>query len=191
MNSAPQPDVRLDLVQEVIARGEEVPLKAHGLSMGHTVRDGEWILVQRVAPEQIRVGEIVLYRIPTTFVAHRVIRRWRDHGDLFFQTKGDGHLSCDPPLRGTDVVARVVGVRRGNGVRQRDQREGLALSKLLLWHSLALWYLYRLFRPLMRLTPAGRGGPANAGSRWARRLLLMPQALLVRLWNRTTQHAPD
>jgi len=180
MNPTLQHDVSLDLVQEVIARGEEVPLKAFGLSMGHTIHNGEWILVQRADPEQIRAGDIVLYRIPTTFVAHRVIRRWRDHGELFFQTKGDGHFSSDsPPLRGTDVIARVLGAA---GVVRFDSTRGRVLAKLLLWHSLAVGRLYNFFRQ----TPHPGAPPGNS-IRWIRHALLLPQGLLIRLWNRTVR----
>ena len=182
MDPTLQHEISFDLVQDVIARGEEVPLKTSGLSMGHTVHNGEWILVQRTDPKQIRVGDIILYRIPATFVAHRVVRRWRDQGELFFQTKGDGHFACDSPMRGTDVIARVVGVCGVAGVLRFDSLRGRALSKLLLWHSLAIWRLCRIFRQ----TPRFRH-PPGAGSRWVRRILLLPQELLVRLWNRTAR----
>ena len=182
MNPALQRDVNLDLLQEVIARGEEVPLKAFGLSMGHTIRNGEWILVQRADPEHIRAGDVVLYRIPSTFVAHRVIRRWRDHGEIFFQTKGDGHFAPDIPLRGAEVIARVLGVRGATGTTRFDSPRGRVLAKLLLWHSLAVWRLYRVFRPDPR-----RGTPSRNRIRWIRRVLLLPQAFLIRLWNRTSR----
>ena len=182
MNPVLQRDISFDLVQDVIARGEEVPLKASGLSMGHTIHNGEWILVQRVDPEQIRAGDIVLYRIPATFVAHRVVRRWRDHGELFFQTKGDGHFACDSPLSGTDVIARVLGVRWVAGVVRFDSPWGRVLAKILLWHSLVVWCLYRIFRRMPRL-----GTRPGNGIRWIRRMLLLPQGFLVRLWKRTVR----
>lgn len=186
MDPALEHDVRLDLAEEVIARGGEVPLKATGFSMGHTIRHGEWIVVRRVAPDLIRPGDIVLHRIPSTFVAHRVIRRWRDGGDLCFLTKGDGHLTPDRPLRGADVVARVLGVRRGGRVVRFDGRWGRLIATLLLWHSLALWGLFRACRPNARIGPS-----RDSGRNGIRRLLLLPQALLVRLWNRTAHRTRD
>lgn len=180
MDPALQHDVRFTLVREVIARGQEVPLKTSGLSMGHTVHHGEWILVQQTDPEQIRTGDIVLYQIPATFVAHRVIRRWRDHGECFFLTKGDGHFASDSPLHGTDIIARVLGVRRGERVLRFDSPQGRVLATLLLWHSLAVWRLYRVFNRTPRLSTH-----PSTSTRWVRRVLFLPQGLLIRLWNRT------
>jgi hypothetical protein len=179
MDEALQRDICLDLVQEVIARGGEIPIQASGLSMGHTLLSGEWILVQRVDPAHIRTGDIVLYRIPSTFVAHRVIRRWLDRGEPSFLTKGDGLVAPDKPLRGADIIARVIGVRRDSGELRFDTPRGCVLTRLLLWHSLAAWRLARFFRPAPR--PRSRPGPLRRG---LYALLMLPQDLLGKLWYR-------
>jgi hypothetical protein len=120
-------------------------------------------------------------------VAHRVIRRWRDHGELFFRTKGDGHFACDSPLRGKDVIARVLGVRRGERVVRFDGQKGRVFSRLLLCHSLAVWYLYLLSGRWTRLIRLRGMGPQGSGIRLVRRVVLLPQGLLIRLWNRTVR----
>ena len=179
MDPAVDNAVCLDLVQEVIARGGEVPLKAAGLSMGRTLLHGDWVLVRQVAPTDIRTGDIVIQRLPNVFVAHRVIRIWADHDGRYVLTKGDGLVPPDRPLCDKDIVARVHGIRRGSTEVRFDTRRGRLVARLLAWYSMTAW---RVARGLRSSKPRTRPGPIRRGFHF---VLLLPQALLARLGHRS------
>jgi hypothetical protein len=188
MDPTIQRAVCLELVREVLERGEEMPLLAHGLSMGHTVSDGEWVVARRLEPAGVRPGDIVLHPVGTTFVAHRGIRCWQQNGERYVLTKGDGHFAADTPVRAADLAGRVVGIRRGGRVLRLDSRAGRLFSRLLLAHSLAVWRLHRLVRR-SRGTQAAPRPPVRRRPR-LRAALLLPQKALVGLWNRLARRSP-
>jgi hypothetical protein len=158
--------------------------------MGGTIRGGEWILVRKVDPEAVRPGDIVIYQLKHLFVAHRVIRRRRDGDRLRVVTKGDGRLTCDPPVDGNEIIARVVGIRKKRGVLRLNGPVGWALSKVLLGYSLFNWLVYRASLVVWK----GRSRPAPGTGRgklasFIRDALLLPPKLLVVLWQRLVRHS--
>jgi hypothetical protein len=172
--------VYLDMALEVIARGEEVPLKAAGLSMGGTIRSGEWIVVKQCAAAALRRGDVVLYRRGAVLVCHRVVRITDRHGTRLVVTKGDGHFRGDEPVPADRVVARVVAIRKAHSTLRLDRGWGRLFTHLLTAYSQCVWGLYRLTHPRHRppapqLTPFGRA---------FRRLMRWPTTALAWFWKR-------
>ena len=169
----------LDLVEEALQPGAEIPLRTSGGSMGATIRGGEWILVRRTAPEDVQCGDIVLFRVKTTFVAHRVIRRRLAYDGLHFITKGDAHLNADSPIKGGDIVATVVGIGRKGTQRRLDSPACRMETAILLFCSRTGWLLNQAVGPLGRCAAARLPRPVyDAIRRPARCLLLMPLGAL-------------
>jgi len=81
-------------------------------SMEPAVHTGDMIITRPVAPGQVTVGEIVLFRPARggSFVAHRVVEIM--HGPtLQFITKGDVNNDADPTPVSTDELAGVLFLR--------------------------------------------------------------------------------
>ena len=168
----------MQLVEECLSRQAEIPLKASGLSMGRTIRSGEWIVARRVEPCSVTPGDIVLFRLKDTFVAHRVLRRRRDGEGFRFTTKGDGHLCADAPIAGLDIVAKVMGVRRAGNLCRFDTPMGRLGTALLLASSWAVWSCVVVLRPA---ASAARLLPYSFRTRLvrlARAVLLFPHRVL-------------
>jgi len=78
-------------------------------SMNPSIEAGDAVLIVKVKPEEIRVGDIISYVkvVPFTsmqIVTHRVIEA-NQYGDLYlFKTKGDANPTCD----GWDVTSKEV-----------------------------------------------------------------------------------
>jgi signal peptidase I len=67
-------------------------------SMVPALSRGDLVLIERIAPDQIKVGDIIVYKVPQVFqtkygyapkVCHRVIRIDTSQKELSFRTKGD------------------------------------------------------------------------------------------------------
>ena len=96
-----------------------------GNSMLPTLYSGDLVVIYKPQPQDIRVGDIVVYRSPLTgrLVIHRVIEINECDGSYCYITKGDNNLHPDnspmlalEPSTGIpyeDVVGVVIGIRRG------------------------------------------------------------------------------
>jgi Peptidase S24-like len=106
----------LELTEGMIADGYQVRFHAQGYSMTPTINDGEAITVEPVDPEQVRRGDILLFR--RTFgnariVAHRVVRIRRGRVVSHpFVMRGDCSAGNEN-VRAQDVLGRVCLVERG------------------------------------------------------------------------------
>ena len=64
----------LDLTTEFLSRGTTVRFRPSGRSMYPSIREGELITVEPVVPNDVTLGDIVLYRSQRGLIAHRVIQ---------------------------------------------------------------------------------------------------------------------
>lgn len=80
-------------------------------SMVPAIRPGALVLVQSAAATDLRVGDVVTYRLvsrPATTITHRIIRI-EDRGSYYVVTvKGDANAAPDPPILATQIVGRVA-----------------------------------------------------------------------------------
>jgi hypothetical protein len=117
-----------ELVHNVARSCGEVRLKVNGFSMLPVVWPGDEITVRRSEYEELRRGQIVLYRHNDGLTAHRIERIEHDH----LITRGDSLLSSDPPVRPGEVVGRVVSIlRNGHGIRPERSPVSRILSLIL------------------------------------------------------------
>jgi signal peptidase len=142
-----------DLLGAAVAPGATAPVmikfRAAGLSMYPEIRDGELITVAPVAARQISRGDILLCRMPTRLLAHRVVAV-ADGCAPVLQLRGDAKASCDAPIAAADVIGRVVAVHRdGRAVRLSGR---------------AAWLRYRARTVASRLSALAMRSIGAAGS---------------------------
>ena len=133
-----------DLSGELFSLGLGVRFRAPGTSMHPTIRHGDVITVEPVAPSNLKRGDIILYRLQKSFVAHRLVNIEERNGcGLTFILRGDASTSCDAPVGAQQVLGKVVRVERGH--RRIDPYS----PKVRLWSMLYLW-LARLRRSIFQ-----------------------------------------
>jgi hypothetical protein len=114
MDRATRLSLAMDMLNEVIERDEDVPLKTFGLSMVPFIHGGEWVVVRRVSAEEVGMGDVVIYQAGNVFVAHRVIRKRVQDGRVYFTVKGDAHLAAEGEIAEGEIVARVVALQKAD-----------------------------------------------------------------------------
>jgi signal peptidase len=120
----------LDLSTELLGRGKRVRFRAPGRSMYPTIRENEAITVEPVTPQDVKVGDIILYRSGKSVVAHRVMRIERGKGDtLRFILREDTWGTLDEPVEAEQILGRVVSVERAG--RNIDPSSTRAKVRLL------------------------------------------------------------
>lgn len=99
-------------VEAVLATGHEVKFLLRGHSMRPLMHDGrDTLVIAPVREEEMRVGEIVLFRYHERHILHRIIRRKGDQLVL----AGDGNYHLKECCSTADVVGRLVRVERKSG----------------------------------------------------------------------------
>ena len=85
-----------------------------GGSMEPTYFAGDWLLVEPLAGSRpIRPGEVVVARRDDLLVSHRIV----ELRNGMAVTRGDACVGVDSPIPAAALLGRVVGVRRGKGLR--------------------------------------------------------------------------
>lgn len=116
--------------------GSSSPLAVvRGNSMYPLLREGDIILLSKKSPEEIKVGDIVVYRsLKGNLIVHRVIGIELVNGVYYFKTKGDNNILDDKFLNEYDNGLgvnqdRIVGVaiRVGNSVLKIPYLGSIAL----------------------------------------------------------------
>ena len=109
--------------------GETHWIPVRGTSMLPLLREGDQLLVAHGSRET-RQGDIVVFQRADGLIAHRVLRLQAQGDRLILRTKGDNALGLDPELTESELVGRVLQVRRGELTLNLDTS---------LWRGLGSW----------------------------------------------------
>ena len=106
-----------------------------------TLWPGDVLTVQSVRPEQIEPGEIVLYMRQDRFFIHRIVTADLKRDKAFLVTRGDCMFEDDPPVDRSELLGKIVEVRRA-GSTFMPVRTLSPFRRLLAW-LFCHWSLFR------------------------------------------------
>ncbi|MEA5006161.1 MAG: S24/S26 family peptidase [Rikenellaceae bacterium] len=106
MNALVKNGELLPLIEESIRNGKSVTLTVRGNSMQPRLRDGKDVVeLHPFSPDDIKVGDVILFRYGNRFILHRIIHIDRtDKIDPLLITKGDA-LKTTEKITMSAVVA--------------------------------------------------------------------------------------
>ena len=114
-------DAFAQLSAEILRQGGSFQFRAHGSSMSPFIRDGDLLTIAPVDAASLEIGDVALYRTRRDrIVAHRVVGRATQGGELVLETRGDARLASDRPVPGGRVMGCVVRIQRGGRVYRLD-----------------------------------------------------------------------
>lgn len=133
----------IDLISEFLGRGHSVRFRANGKSMHPTIKDGEEIVVEPVAPSHVKRGDIILYQRQRGVIAHRIVGIGSDHHRATTQPsalsprdvlllRGDATDFPDEPVEVSRILGKVVAVERDGRRIRLDTRSATLLSAICL-----------------------------------------------------------
>jgi hypothetical protein len=99
--------LKCDLASEVLRSFGSVRFAATGWSMLPAVWPGDTLVVERVGPEQVHVGDVVLVGWEGGFCAHRVVSAVGEGETRRWITQGDGMSAPDRPVPESELLGRV------------------------------------------------------------------------------------
>ncbi|MFH1479148.1 MAG: signal peptidase I [Candidatus Omnitrophota bacterium] len=101
----------LELVELALKHNKKTLCDFKGKSMAPALKDGMKAMVGNIAPEEIRNGDIILYRQNAALIIHRVIKILKEGGGKrTFITKGDNHAYMDAAyIPEEDLLGKITG----------------------------------------------------------------------------------
>jgi len=126
--------LKSELIKEALNSVGNILLTVGGRSMGPFIPDRSAVVIQRIPPGRVRVGDVAMvWTGKEHFLLHRVLRIRNNGGKYSVLIKGDRHLVHDGWHSGESVAGVVSEIRFPGGL----QISGLPLMGL----SLAGWML--------------------------------------------------
>jgi signal peptidase I len=77
-----------------------------------TIRDGDVVQVRPVEPGVIDIGDIFLFRNSGRLFVHRLVAKSRQEDRVLLVAKGDSNPRPDKQVEYSDVLGKIVEVRR-------------------------------------------------------------------------------
>jgi signal peptidase I len=99
--------LKCDLASEVLRSFGNLRFTAMGWSMLPAVWPGDTLVVERVSPDQVHVGNVVLVGREGRLCAHRVVSRAESSGHPQWITQGDAMPGPDRPVIENELLGRV------------------------------------------------------------------------------------
>lgn len=81
-----------------------------GFSMWPFIRPKEKLVIKKFPADDLRAGDIILYRVNNQLICHRLVRKNKD----FLYTRGDNSLSAPEPITREMFIGKVVGIIKNN-----------------------------------------------------------------------------
>lgn len=79
----------IELIVEALAKEENIRLLFSGASMLPTLTDGMQVVVEKVPPAQVRLGNLILYRKAEQMIIHRAVGILHQNSEIVFISRGD------------------------------------------------------------------------------------------------------
>jgi hypothetical protein len=100
--------LKCELAAEVLRSFGTLRFAATGWSMLPSVWPGETLVVERVQPDEVHIGDLVLVGREGRLCAHRVIGTAGDCQNPRWITQGDALPVPDRPVAGNELLGRVA-----------------------------------------------------------------------------------
>jgi len=132
----------VQLIADALRIRGRVLLKTYGSSMLPWMRPGDISRVRKTSVENVRCGDLVLFRRHDHLFVHRIVDERVKLGVRQISAKGDAHPESDGWLEMNELLGRVVCIYRGGRHIQLEKPSqvalGRAIAQLSLWSR--FWY---------------------------------------------------
>ncbi|HEY6267017.1 MAG TPA: S24 family peptidase [Candidatus Acidoferrum sp.] len=148
-------------IADALKRRGRISLRVHGTSMLPWVRPKDIALIRQIAIENVRCGDVVLFRREKHLLVHRIVEKRGSLNASQLFSKGDAHPTSDGVVQEQELLGRVMRIYRGGRRIDLDAPRQLALGLFISQLSLhsRFWYPLAKFaavvtRPVRRMMNA-------------------------------------
>src|SRR3979411_1632963 len=148
-------------IADALKRRGRISLRVHGASMQPWIRSKDIALIRQIAIENVRCGDVVLFRRENHLLVHRIVEKRGSLNASQLFSNGDAHPTSDGVVQEQELLGRVMRIYRGGRRIDLDAPRQLALGLFISQLSLhsRFWYPVARFvtivtRPARRLLHA-------------------------------------
>src|SRR5258708_37379899 len=152
----------VQLIADALRIRGRVLLRTYGSSMLPWTRPGDISRVRKTSVENVRCGDLVLFRRHDRLFVHRIVDERVKLGVRQISAKGDAHPESDGWLEEDELLGRVVCIYRGGRHIQLETRSQVALGRVIA--QLSLWS--RFWYPAARFVAVASRPMRRRGSPW-------------------------
>ncbi|MFT4524489.1 MAG: hypothetical protein ACI85F_000632 [Bacteroidia bacterium] len=124
------------LSRDLLESGKTIKLKLDGRSMFPSILPGDVATVHKVDASELKLGQVVVFEISNSWIAHRIVGLKKINGQTVIRTQGDAITKLDDDMGIDSILGLVITVER-SGVLVKTNR-------------LASWFYVRL-RPFPQI----------------------------------------
>ena len=131
-------------------------MEASGFSMWPFLRAGDRLMVRKIPPKDLKIGDIILYIKDKQSICHRLVKKVKKGEKYTFYAQGDSSNSAEPVEAGM-LQGKVVGLLRkgrikniATGYRHFINRAIIIINPLIRGSSKAARYLVNKIRRHVR-----------------------------------------
>src|SRR5260370_15366200 len=129
-------------IGDALKRGGRISLCVHGNSRQPWVRPRDIALIRQISIENVRCGDVVLFRRENHLFVHRIVEKRGPLNAAQLLSKGDTHPTSDGVVQEQELLGRVMRIYRNGRRIVLDAPGQLSLALFLAQLSLysRFWY---------------------------------------------------
>jgi len=140
----------LDFAEALLDDNHQLSYKLKGNSMYPTLKAGDVGLVEKCSIEDLKVGDILVYKTNNTLVSHRLVDISIANTEYILTTKGDKCYKSDIPFNNEALLGRINTFIRKERVKKTDSIRMKMLSFIALHFSKQAIPIYDLMLGIKR-----------------------------------------
>ncbi len=118
-----------EINKAVLDKNHAVEFRAYGGSMRPFIKAGDILTIAPSSLASIRIGDIVAHKTQDdAFVIHRVISRVKTDKGIIVKTKGDAEVRRRIPVVETQLLGKVVALKRAGHMLKLEGRAGKMIN---------------------------------------------------------------
>jgi len=134
----------LDITENLLDENHVLSFRMQGYSMFPTLKDGDLGYVEKCSPNELKIGDIVVFKAHEKLIAHRLIGFAYQQNQKIFLAKGDKNNFNDLPISSDALVGKVTSFQRKTKIRKTDRF-------IMRFHRFTALYLSNVINPFYNL----------------------------------------
>ena len=118
-----------------------------GFSMWPFLRGGEKLIVKRTATEDLKIGDIIIYRTKDPLACHRLIKKIKKEGKYIFYVRGDNSTSLPEPIAEEMFLGKVVSIVKDANVIALNRLKWRFINRVIVLVAPLISWGVRIIRP--------------------------------------------
>lgn len=125
--------------------------ETRGFSMWPFLKEGEKLIIKKTKAQDLRIGDIILYRLDSQLVCHRLIRKDSEvrKGYLIY-TRGDNGGKLEGPVASEAILGMAIAVIKNNRIISLSGWRRVFLNPLIALIAPFVKWAVKVIKPLIK-----------------------------------------